>query len=136
MKSILAISIFSALSAVAVATDYSEEDLKIIDRLGKSGSVCLEGDDTWGSSAPVIVEVRSGKDIVAASCNACHGTGLLGAPKVGSADWGPRMDERGIEGLLTHALEGFNSMPAKGNCATCSDDEILTAIEYMINPEG
>lgn len=57
----------------------------------------------------------------------------MGAPKSGSADdWAPRIS-KGIETLYTHALTGFNAMPAKGMCAACTDDEIKAAVDYMVD---
>jgi cytochrome c5 len=57
---------------------------------------------------------------------------LLGSPKFGSAaDWAPRA-AKGLDTLYTHALGGFNSMPPKGTCAACSDDEIKAAVKYMV----
>ncbi|NMV43156.1 cytochrome c5 family protein, partial [Vibrio parahaemolyticus] len=55
-----------------------------------------------------------------------------GAPKTGNADdWAPRIAQ-GKDTLVKHALEGFNAMPAKGTCMDCSDDEIIAAIDHMI----
>ena len=36
---------------------------------------------------------------------------------------------RGIDVLLSKAIAGFNAMPPKGTCATCSDDELMGAIK-------
>jgi len=33
--------------------------------------------------------------------------------------------------LLKHAIEGIRSMPPRGTCADCSDEEIAAAIKYM-----
>lgn len=72
-------------------------------------------------------------EVIAKHCNACHGTGLLGAPKIGdAADWGKRAKEQGgLDGLLAKAITGINSMPPKGTCADCSDPELKGAIEKM-----
>jgi cytochrome c5 len=130
MKSILAVAAFSLLTTSIVSAEMTDD--QIVERIKPIGFVCIEGDDTCGSSAPVVEEVRSGKDIVAVSCNTCHGTGILGAPKIGTPDWAARVDEKGVDTLLTNALNGINAMPAKGNCVDCSDDEIKSAIDYMI----
>ena len=37
----------------------------------------------------------------------------------------------GVSSLLSNAINGIRSMPAKGTCMECSDDEISVAIEYM-----
>jgi cytochrome c5 len=71
--------------------------------------------------------------VIAKHCNACHGTGLLGAPKVGdAAAWGERAKkEGGVDGLLAKAISGINAMPPKGTCADCSDADLKGAIEKM-----
>ena len=64
---------------------------------------------------------------------ACHNTGAAGAPKKGdAAAWAPRID-KGMETLISHAVNGFNGMPAKGGCASCPDEEIANAVEYLVS---
>lgn len=76
---------------------------------------------------------RKGEEVFAAVCTACHSSGVMGAPKFGSlADWGPRI-AKGKPTLYQHALNGFNSMPPKGGCGTCSDQEIKNAVNYMVS---
>ena len=72
-------------------------------------------------------------DIIAKHCSACHGTGLLEAPKIGdTAAWKVRADkEGGIDGLLAKAITGLNAMPPKGTCSECSDDDLKAAIKKM-----
>jgi cytochrome c5 len=70
------------------------------------------------------------------SCFACHGFGANGAPRTGvAADWAPRM-EKGMATLVKHASEGFNTMPPKGLCFDCSDDEFKALIEFMATPKS
>jgi cytochrome c5 len=67
------------------------------------------------------------------SCWACHNSGAAGAPKVGvAADWAPRI-EKGMDTLLANAINGINSMPAKGLCFTCTDDDLKALIQYMVD---
>lgn len=67
------------------------------------------------------------------SCWACHNSGAAGAPKVGTAaDWAPRI-EKGMDTLLTNAINGINAMPAKGLCFTCTDDDLKELIAYMVD---
>lgn len=87
--------------------------------------------------APAAVPVEDtaggpGEQIVTAVCAACHASGLMQSPKLGNADdWAPRI-EKGIETLYSHAINGFNMMPAKGGRADLSDDEIKAAVDYMV----
>ena len=80
---------------------------------------------------------RSGKDMVAASCGACHATGALNAPKIGSAEaWQPRLDAAGgLDGLLKTAIAGKGAMPPRGG-SDASDQELRNAIEYMLKESG
>ena len=69
-----------------------------------------------------------------ASCFACHSTGAAGAPKVGEGmaeEWGPRL-EKGLDAVVANAINGINTMPAKGLCFDCTDDDLRALVEYMI----
>jgi len=79
----------------------------------------------------------SGADVVATSCNSCHSTGVLEAPKIGDkAAWLQRAAaEGGIDGLTASAIKGKNSMPPKGG-AMVSDGEIRAAVEHMLAESG
>ena len=71
-------------------------------------------------------------EVYDAACTACHSTGAAGAPKKGdTAAWSPRI-EKGLDTLVNHAINGFNAMPAKGGCSGCSDEEIESAVEHMV----
>ncbi len=79
---------------------------------------------------------RSGEQMFQAACNGCHGSGDLGAPKVGAnADWAPRLS-KGLDGLLKAAVNGIRAMPAKGGVADATDAELARAIVYMANKSG
>ncbi len=118
---------FAGIMGVAQASeDMSKE--AIAERIKPVGEVYLEGAVT-AVAAPT--GPRSGEDVYNASCTACHGAGIMGAPKAHSSDdWGPRL-AKGEDVLLSHAMNGFNAMPPKGGCMDCSEDEIQAAIEFM-----
>jgi cytochrome c5 len=76
--------------------------------------------------------VRNGETVIQSSCAACHSSGVAGAPKFGDkAAWSARVAQ-GKEVLYTHALQGFKMMPAKGGCASCTDEEIKGAVDYIV----
>ncbi|BFM49581.1 cytochrome c5 family protein [Marinomonas sp. THO17] len=84
------------------------------------------------ASTEVFAE-RTGDKVFNTFCVACHLHGVAGAPQFGNAqDWQARM-EKGMPTLLKHAIEGFNAMPPRGMCSNCSDDEIQSAIQFMID---
>ncbi len=79
--------------------------------------------------------VRSGEQVYAAQCSACHAAGVAGAPKFGdAATWGPRI-KTGYEALLASALKGKGAMPAQGG-GDASDLEIGRAAVHMANQAG
>ena len=58
---------------------------------------------------------------------------MMGAPKAGdSKSWGDRV-KQGEATLTQHAINGFNKMPPKGNCKSCSDEDIADAVAYMLS---
>ena len=79
--------------------------------------------------------MKSGEQVFAAQCTACHTAGALGAPKFGDATaWAPRI-KTGYEALLHSALAGKNQMPPQGG-GDFSDFEIGRAVVYMANQAG
>ncbi|MCL9782899.1 cytochrome c5 family protein [Vibrio sp. S4M6] len=118
------------LSSAATAAKLSQVEYDAIaERIAPVGSVYLSGD------APVAAAPsgpRDGATVYGTFCIACHGSGVSGAPKTGdSGDWAPRIAQ-GEATLKKHAIEGLNAMPPKGTCMDCSDDEIVAAINHMI----
>lgn len=84
---------------------------------------------TLGSSQ---VLAATAEEIVQKTCNACHGTGVMNAPKTGNgADWNPRI-KKGIDTLVKNAINGIGMMPAKGANPALSDAEIKAAVEHMV----
>lgn len=126
-----------AVLALWATSVQAATDEKIAERLKPVGEVCVAGQECKGVAAVAAGAsggaARTGDEIVAKHCNACHGSGLLNAPKVGdNAAWKARADERGgLDALLHSAIAGRNAMPPKGTCADCSDDELKAAIGKM-----
>jgi cytochrome c5 len=76
-----------------------------------------------------------GKKIYDTACFACHMTGAANAPKLGDKTaWEARV-AKGEEALLQSAINGIagTAMPPRGTCATCSDDDLKAAVEYMVS---
>jgi cytochrome c5 len=79
---------------------------------------------------------KSGKEVVDGACGACHGAGVLGAPKIGDkAGWGPRIAQ-GLDRLTQSAIKGIRQMPPRGGNPDLSDLELARAIVYMANESG
>ena len=79
---------------------------------------------------------RSGKEVVEATCVACHGTGENGAPKIGDAKAWSKRAAKGLSGLTQNALKGIRKMPPHGANMTLTDFEIKRAVAYMVNQSG
>lgn len=77
--------------------------------------------------------LADGQQIYQSTCQACHATGAAGAPKLGDKEaWAPRISQ-GMDTLVANALSGKNAMPPKGACGSCSDEDIKSAVQYMVS---
>jgi cytochrome c5 len=114
---------------LAVSVHAAMDDKSIKARTMPVGQVCVEGDACGAAAAPAGPQEPA--DIYSSACAACHGSGALGAPKLGdAAAWAPRID-KGIDTIIANAINGINSMPAMGACASCSEDDIAATVKYM-----
>lgn len=123
-----------AISSTAYAIEVSEQErAEIAERIAPVGSIYLDGEAPVETASNEPSGPRSGDQVYNTFCMACHSTGVAGAPMAGdAAAWEPRVAQ-GMETLTTHAINGFNGMPAKGTCMDCSDEEIVAAIEHMLS---
>ena len=86
------------------------------------------------ASAPVVE--KSGQEVYAAACVACHGSGALGAPRFeNKGDWNARIGQ-GYDTLVKNAIEGIRQMPPRGGNADLTDAEVARAVAYMANAAG
>jgi len=75
---------------------------------------------------------NTGEQLYNSVCQACHGAGLAGAPKVGDKSaWQPRIAQ-GINTLYDNSLKGIRAMPPKGGAMSASDAEVKAAVDYMV----
>ena len=66
----------------------------------------------------------------------CHTAGLMNAPKIGDkGQWAPRIAQ-GYDVLVSHAINGIRSMPARGGNPALTDGEIANAVAHMANASG
>ncbi|MDT8439993.1 MAG: c-type cytochrome, partial [Wenzhouxiangellaceae bacterium] len=72
-----------------------------------------------------------GELIYTNACQACHMSGAAGAPQLVADQWTGRL-EQGIDTLVSHAVNGFNAMPAKGGRMDLSDEQVRASVEYMV----
>lgn len=109
----------------------------LIKRIAPYGNVCVQG-KTCSVSVPVVAVAstggapKSGEEVYQGACTTCHSVGMLNSPKTGDkAAWAPRI-AKGKETLYTHAINGFNAMPARGG-GELSDQEVKNAVDYLVS---
>lgn len=82
------------------------------------------------------VLAQSGENTYKQVCVACHGTGVLNAPKFGDkAKWAPLIAEGQVT-LTAHAYVGVRAMPPKGGNPNLSIEAFSDALVYMVNNSG
>ena len=99
---------------------------RVVLALGALGALLLAG--AAGAQAPT-----TPKAVYDANCAACHGPGILNAPKFGDkAQWAART-QGGIAALVKSAAAGTSKgMPPRGGRADLNDAQLRAVIEYMI----
>ena len=121
---------------VLLTKDYSSNEPtaeKVVDALTTEPVAQVEVDDQPEGAADKVIDA---KQIIAANCAMCHEGGLMGAPKIGSEEqWAPRIAQ-GKDTLVSHAINGIRTMPARGGNAKLSDEEVAAAVIDMANAAG
>lgn len=127
--------------------DPAMSDEAVAKRLKPVGELVLAGSPqaataTVAASAPAAAPMAAApaatggankaKSIYDASCAACHGTGVAGAPKLGDKQaWAPRI-KAGNATLYNSALKGKNAMPAKGGNTSLADADVKAVVDHMV----
>ncbi|OGB24928.1 MAG: cytochrome C [Burkholderiales bacterium RIFCSPLOWO2_02_FULL_57_36] len=84
-------------------------------------------------STASVGDLVKGEEVYKASCVACHGAAVMGAPKLGDkAAWGPRI-ATGTATLHTNALNGIRLMPPKGGNPGLKDEDVKAAVDFMVS---
>ena len=127
----------------------TEERLQPMGRVRESGElapVAMNEDDgggaasadSGGSGDGGTQEVAmSGSEVNNSACMSCHANGVMNAPVTGNNDdWSQRYEEKGLDTLVSHAINGFNAMPARGGNSSLSDQEVRNAVVYLLEESG
>jgi len=90
------------------------------------------------SEPDAVAASLTGPEVYNEICVACHAPpGVGGAPALGDGDaWAARIGQ-GMDTLIDHALHGYSGgsgiMPKKGGRLDLADEEIIGAVEYMVD---
>jgi cytochrome c5 len=129
VPAVIVFMIAGVVMGIRAGHSEGESAATIAERIKPVGEVTLKG-----VGGPQVM--KSGEQVVNETCNACHGTGALGAPKIGDKGaWGPRIGQ-GFDTLIKNATNGIRAMPARGGNADLADEEVAGAIAYMANKSG
>ena len=106
-------------------------DRDIAERIKAVGTVCIQGESCADSLTVAAAGPKSGEEVYK-TCVACHASGAAGAPKFRNADdWAGRLSA-GLDTVYANAINGKGAMPAKGLCMSCSDDEVMATVDYIV----
>ncbi|AOJ00537.1 cytochrome C [Burkholderia mayonis] len=112
-------------SDTAAADAQAAAAMAAIAALPKPGEAPAAGANAESSAS-------AGKALYESTCQACHATGVLNAPKFGNkADWAPRLKDS-MDTVYNFALHGKGAMPPKGG-SNASDADVKAAVDYMVN---
>lgn len=134
-------SVAHAAEAHAAETETVDaaSPLAPVGRIALLGDPDLQAAAAAVAAAPARVDtVLSGPQVFNEACYLYHAPpGVPGAPVVGDvAAWEARVAQ-GIDTLNEHAVNGYQGeagfMPAKGGRVDLSDDEVRSAVEYMLS---
>jgi cytochrome c5 len=99
-----------------------------------AGETTTEGQMTGDSeSSSAGGTANAGEVVYNTACQVCHSAGLAGAPKVGDKPaWKSRIAQ-GSDVLYASAINGKNTMPPKGGAMSTPDNDIRSAVDFMVS---
>ena len=119
----------SAMSEKAV-----QERIKPVGQVATGTAAGVAASAAQATTMAAAPEAASTGADVPAACMACHGVGVLGAPKVGSKEqWEPRL-ALGMDTLIASVANGKGNMPPQGSLF--DEAAIKSAIEAMLEKSG
>lgn len=124
----------AALSVLGLAacSESKVDEEKTAELIQPVARVELAGASAAAEASGAAAGPKSAEQIVQQVCGACHSTGAAGAPKTGDkAAWAPRVAQ-GKDALYASALNGKNVMPARGGNPGLTDDEVKSAVDYLL----
>jgi cytochrome c5 len=123
--------LFIANTLSAKDLDDPQNMTRVAERIKPVGQVITDENMLLAVAPPAAARApMTGAEIVTKVCGACHGSGVLNAPKIGDkAEWNKRGN---LKTLVASAIKGKNAMPPRGGDPSLSDDEVKAAVEEML----
>ena len=141
LKNISASLILVSLAFSALAVELTEEQRAAIEaRLKPHGNLCLSNDSECAGAVVASADTSagggdiSGEAVYNSACLACHSSGAGGAPIVGETDQWEERIAKGRDALHDSGINGVagTSMMAKGGRVDLSDEQVIAAVDFMI----
>ena len=133
MKRTVVLAIAFVIASIGINALPPGTDDEIKARLEPFGSVCRAGEDCGTAVAAAASGPLSGQQVYDQFCFACHMSGVGGAPTFGDVEAWAERSTKGMDVLMASTINGIGTMPAKGTCMNCSDDELSAAVTYMLD---
>ncbi len=133
--SLTVLAIIIVMTAQMLGSDQDDPDDPLMrnalaDRIGPVATVRISADDLPAGGAVADAGPKTGADLVAGACAACHAAGVAGAPKEGDeAAWAVRR-EAGLDALVASVINGKGNMPPRGG-STYTDEEIKSSVQVL-----
>src|SRR5262249_10559100 len=121
----------------ATAASVGQAALADSGELAAAQAAAISTPETAAETAEAAPALLTRPQVYNQVCIACHSPpGIGGAPALGDgAAWAERLAQ-GHDTLIDHALHGFSGskgiMPGKGGRLDLSDEEIIEAVQYMV----
>lgn len=117
----------------ATAEPASTEPASTEETTAKTVPEAVEAAASVTTTVAIAASDNEGGKIYKSACFSCHDSGVANAPKLGdSAAWAERI-AAGPDALYSAAVNGKGAMPPKGGRMDLSDDDIKTAVDYMVS---
>ena len=90
----------------------------------------------FGMAPMAAADAAKGQGIYMNFCASCHASGIAGAPKVGDKTAWTKRSAKGTDAVVKNAINGYQGnsgfMPAKGGNSALTDEEVSSAVSYML----
>ena len=84
----------------------------------------------------VFADAARGQGVYMNFCAPCHASGIAGAPKVGDKPAWSERSAKNADVVINNAINGYQGksgyMPARGGNSALTDEEVSSAVMYML----